>query len=97
MINSEYGGTMTTENLAGKISARIFVAYLKGKKDKGRVPDRLALSLDLYSGVVNLVEKRQINVKCADGSKLSDNELFGVEFIWDDSLADGEWELRWDD
>ena len=93
---SDYKGTMTTENLAGKVSARIWPAYLMAKRDSGKgAPTTIALAQELYTEMIKLVEGYQVNTKRADGKKTPKDEMFGMQIVHDEALAEGEWELRW--
>ena len=93
MINSDYGGTMTTENLAGKVSARIWPAFLKAKNNDERgLPTVMALSQELYTEMIKLVLSRQYSSK---EHPPDPDTMMGMKLIYDSELAEGEWELRW--
>ena len=97
MTTTNYGGTMTSENLAGKISARIWPAYLKmGKDESGKRPATIALGIELHAEFIKLMENRNYNATPGPGQDLvPKNRLMDMKIIYDDNLADDEWELRW--
>jgi len=88
-----YKGTIDLDNVAGCISARVFPAYLKAEKEQDDgYPEKIACGAELFTEMVKLMEERQYGVKEV---RLPKDEMFGMKVIYDDSLNDDEWELRW--
>jgi hypothetical protein len=96
-MNDNYKGTMTTENLPGKVSTVLFPAYSKmGKDENGNRPATVAFGEELYTEIVKLMEVRQANVIGPDGkSALPNDKFMGMYVVYDEALAEGEFEIRW--
>jgi len=89
--------TVKQNEFAGWVSANIWPDYLKmGEDESGERPRTIAFSPCTYEIAMKHIEKRNLNVKHGeDGHRVDDKRLMTMDVVFDDNIADDDWEIRW--